>query len=61
MGLRDNLSLEHLRDILPIHEDISDEAIVDLLALCTLRKESSVMPTLVTQQGLFLVRESRCP
>ena len=44
---------EHLGHILPIHEDISDEAIVDILAVCMLWEESSVMPSLVTQQVLL--------
>ena len=41
---------EHLHHILPIDEDIGHEAIVDILAVCTLWKESSVMPGLTTQQ-----------
>jgi len=50
VGLRETFHLEHLSDILPIDEDIGHEAIVDILAVCTLWKESSAMPGLTTQE-----------
>ena len=53
VGLRETFHLEHLGDILPIDEDIGHEAIVDILAVCTLWKESSVMLRFVTQQVLL--------
>jgi hypothetical protein len=58
VGLRETFHLEHLGDILPIGEDIGHEAIVDLLAVCTLWKESSVMPSLVIQQVLLFANPS---
>lgn len=33
-----------------VGEDIGHEAIVSIFAVCTLRKESSAMPSVVTQQ-----------
>ena len=53
VGLRETFHLEHLGDILPIDEDIGHEVIVDIIAVCMLWKESSVMPNLVTQQVLL--------
>jgi hypothetical protein len=44
---------EHLRDVTTIDHDIGHEAIVDLLAVCTFWKKSSVMLSLVTQQVLL--------
>ena len=49
-GLRIAFLSQHLRDIATVDEDIGHDAIVDILALCTLLKESSVMPSLATQQ-----------
>jgi len=36
--------------ILSVHEDIGHGAIIDILAVCTPWKESSVTPSVVTQQ-----------
>jgi hypothetical protein len=53
VGPCEALYLEHFGNILAGHEDIGHEAIVDILAVCTLWKESSVAPGLVTQQVLL--------
>lgn len=53
VGLRETFHLEHLGDILPIAEDVGHEVIIDSLAVCALRKESSVMFRFVTQQVLL--------
>ena len=50
MGLCETLYLEHLGYVVSIHEDIGHEAVVDILAVRTLWKKSSVMLSLVTQQ-----------
>jgi hypothetical protein len=52
-GLRIAFLSQHLRDIATVGEDIGHEAIVDILAVRTLWKEFSVMPSLVTQQVLL--------
>jgi hypothetical protein len=54
VGLRETFHLEHLGDILPIDEDIGHEVIVDIIAVRTLRKESSLMLGFVIQQVLLL-------
>ena len=52
-GLRIAFFSQHLRHISPIDEDIGHEAVVDILAVRTLWKKSSVMLSLVTQQVLL--------
>lgn len=53
VGFCEALYLKHLRHISPIDEDIGYEAIVDILVMCTLWTESSVMLRLFTQQVLL--------
>jgi hypothetical protein len=53
VGPCEALYLEHFGNILAGHEDIGHEAIVDILGVCTLRKESSVISSLVTQHVLL--------
>jgi hypothetical protein len=49
-GFHQALHLEHLHRISPIDEDIGQEANADILAVRTLWKDSSVMPSVATQQ-----------
>lgn len=58
VGLRETFHLGHLRHISPIDEDVSYGSIVDILGVCTLRKESSVMPSLVTQYVLLFANHA---
>ncbi|MCM3900779.1 MAG: hypothetical protein ND866_03670 [Pyrinomonadaceae bacterium] len=53
VGFHEALHLEHLLDIATVDENIGHEVIVDILAVRTLRKESSVMLRFVTQQVLL--------
>jgi len=50
VGFYEALHLEHLLDIATVDEGIGHEAIADILAVCTLWKDSSVMPSVATQQ-----------
>jgi hypothetical protein len=59
VGLREAFHLEHLLDIATVDEHIGHEAIVDILAMCTLWKESSVMRA--SYSAGPLVCESRRP